>query len=33
MVDGFMQAAIDRLVELGGEWPLSAVREPDEAPA
>jgi hypothetical protein len=33
MLDGFLQASVERLKELGGEWPLSASGEPGEAPA
>ena len=32
IIDGFMQAAIERLREKGGEWPLSAPDSP-EAPS
>jgi len=33
MLDGFLQASVERLRELGGEWPISASDEPDESPA
>jgi hypothetical protein len=33
MVEGFMQATADRLVALGGQWPISGADEPDESPA